>query len=250
MATFSAEPAYGYATLADFGAWPPDWPEALEAYRARAVTRDESSGRCEIQHQIPIYTGEELAALWSALEAVKTPGAPVTLRQFAGDDPFRYRTFDDTLFALVHVRVPSPTWAKDTTLRDSKGRLVTWERAALDQQFRQGDSLTEDELELLDEESLRDGFHLSEETAATPFKDRPKLFAGPPWPAYLYDENGGLPEYVHCEMVNGELRWVPGRCMVISYRARVDIMIYVRDSIDIETLKLPPGVPILDNRER
>lgn len=72
------------------------------------------------------------------------------------------------------------------------------------------------------------------------------LRAGPPWPEYLYSEDGQLPEYVKAQEKDGKLTWVPADA---GHRARVDIILIIDgETIDLNRIVLPPDTPIIGRR--
>jgi len=76
------------------------------------------------------------------------------------------------------------------------------------------------------------------------------LRAGPPWPEYLYSEDGQLPEYVKLQEKDGRLTWIPADAGPrFRHRARVDIVLVVDgEVIDLNRVPLPPDTPIVDRR--
>ena len=72
------------------------------------------------------------------------------------------------------------------------------------------------------------------------------LRAGPPWPEYLYSEDGQLPEYVKVQEKDGRLTWVPADA---GHRARVDIILIIDGEIvDLSRIVLPSDTPIIGRR--
>jgi hypothetical protein len=75
-----------------------------------------------------------------------------------------------------------------------------------------------------------------------------KLNTGPPWPDYLTESSGVLPEYV----VAQDGKWVPfpeADRKGFRYRARVDIMLVCDGKVvDLNRIPLPADTPIIDRR--
>lgn len=72
-------PAHAFVTYDDFGRWPKDWPEELEAFRARSLTADFAVVHQVMVYQIPFTDREEFEKVWPSILRLRSKGAPITL---------------------------------------------------------------------------------------------------------------------------------------------------------------------------
>jgi hypothetical protein len=212
-----------------------------------------ASGTQEHIYSIPFRSVEDFRTLWPMLRGLVTPGAPITLKQIGTAGA----KMDDWHFTgpMVQIYAPSQGITGASPMRDNKGRAVSNERINLGMRMSAGETLTNEELAELDPDSLRgDGVMTIDSELLEEFEASGEtLRADAPWPAYLYDENGALPEYVTSEEVDGKLRWTPSETFTglrgFRYRSRVEIVLYVDgDVIDPDALNLPPSLVLVDGR--
>jgi inosose dehydratase len=134
-------PALGLRREQPYGAWPTSWPIALDAYRADATTHDLAAGNQETWFEIPVKSPADFDRIWPAVLAVRSEGAPITLR--AGDEPkviVKAPAYDATLELPNGKRLDSgPPWPDSARLPDGRlpeyvavegGRWVPTERDA------------------------------------------------------------------------------------------------------------------------
>jgi hypothetical protein len=78
------------------------------------------------------------------------------------------------------------------------------------------------------------------------------LESGPPWPDDIRDETGALPEVVHTERIDGQLRWVAGKgdeAAAFIHQCRVDVELVVDGRIiDDRRIQIPENVKVIDRR--
>jgi hypothetical protein len=103
----------------DHGDWPQDWPAALEPYRARSRTIDVATVVHQGVYEIPIRTPEEFEAIWLAILSVKSPKAPLTIRE-VDPDLSESKSFYSYRQPIIHIFAPpnrvglvgKPGWEK------------------------------------------------------------------------------------------------------------------------------------------
>jgi hypothetical protein len=119
MLLITSDSSHAFVTVLNHGDWPHDWPAALEPYRSRSRTFDVGTGVQERVYEIPIKTQEELKAIWPAILSVKSPRAPLTIREVDLELPeskslYSYRQPTIHIFAPLHHvgLVGRPGWDK------------------------------------------------------------------------------------------------------------------------------------------
>jgi len=206
-----AHPSIADVAIWSEGDWPEDWPEELEPYREKARTIDFASLISETTYEIPFDSRDTFEKLWPVILSVKDKGAPIVLVS----EPSK----KESLFRVkAGVRIVCPTTAP--TAAESRKAVE----------------------EFIDPEDRHwvEGFPLDEADG------RP---TGPPWPDYIYDENGNLPEYA----AHRDGRWKAStgeeRNGSFMMRVRTEIHLVVDGEIvDLNRIKLPPDTPIVDRR--
>ncbi len=72
--------AFGLMIETDGGHWPQNWPQQLEPLRSSATTGDFSAGAQATIYTIEFRSRAQFEGVWPSLLALKSKGAPLTLR--------------------------------------------------------------------------------------------------------------------------------------------------------------------------
>ncbi len=227
-----AVPAHTAAFTVSEGTWPDSWPAELEPLRAVSETIGVASGTQEDIYEIPFKNREQFEALWPVILSLKTRKAPFRLSSI---EPKREGTLLSNARPAVRIYAPS-----GGTVPVS-GRTEE-EAMAINEEVKKSTPAERDRLEL----------------------EGKVLRAGPPWPDYLFEPDGALPEYVAAwdgispapilpDSPKREWRWYPVDSkfydLGFHYRARVEIELVVDgEVIDLNRITLPADCPVIDTR--
>ncbi len=250
LSSITVTSAFARSEIHKTGSWPFDWPEELEAFRERAVTDIFEAGARFKTYLIPVYSVEELRSVWPALLRVQTQGRPVEFGSIGSIDP-RYDLELDGAIAVVAIRAPYDEWVGDIPARDNKGKVISRARWDLYGKWLVGEQLTDADSRELDIESLAE--MNGEDKLTRQFANEGRsLYAGAPWPEYLYDPQRSLPEYVRYVEEDGKFLWTEGKPndgQGFLFRTWVECVVHLDDkAVDVSELALPIDSGMTENR--
>ncbi len=232
------------------GMWPENWPSELEDYRQQAWTLEPMGGD-EVSitiYDIAVRDAVDFERLWASLLNLMDRGSQVTLRTG------QLTAFGDPKPKFPHavVRITTPPYSQVVgypPMLDDMGRSISSDRVELWHRLQRGEVLSDVETMRLD---LPEGTILSQLDAEAMRTNNGRwLDFGPPWPSFIRNEAGDLPDVVHYEDLDGRLKWVAGPFpkTSIGMKCRIDLEIIVREGVvDPSQLEFPEYLKIIDKR--
>jgi hypothetical protein len=197
----------------DRGIWPENWPQELEAFRARATTLGVGTGIQENIYTITFETREEFEKIWPIILKIKTPHSELRLLKLSDKEHPSWGKFLKTDQPCVHIYAPSEGYSSKPDVDQAE--------------FKQLDQL------------LKDGrvIHASAPWPKSIVREDGSL------PQYVVSMTGE----------DGKLKWEPAEPgdehKGFYNRARVDLELVVDGKIvDLNRIRFPENVKLIDLR--